>query len=94
VSQTFSAVSVPKSEGSRGLSAVQTVDCPSNKRVVAGGTDLGSNEGQASAQRDVSISLSGPNSGGTGWSAQLFNASTTEDHSIDLRVFAICAKTS
>ena len=92
VSQTFNAVSVPKSEGARGLSAVQTVDCPSNKRVLGGGTDLGSNEGQTAAQRDVSVSLSGPNSAGTGWSVQLFNASTTEDHSIDLKVFATCAK--
>jgi hypothetical protein len=94
VNQVFSAVSVPKSEGARGLSAVQTVFCPSNKRVIGGGTDLGSNEAQAAAQRDVSVSLSGPNSAGTGWSVQLFNASTTEDHTIDLRVFAICARTS
>jgi hypothetical protein len=94
VNQTFSAVSVPKSEGSRGLSAVETVNCPSNKHVVGGGTDLGSNDTQAPAQRDVSVSLSGPNGAGTGWSVQLFNASTTEDHTIDLRAFAICAKTS
>jgi hypothetical protein len=94
INQTFSAVAVPKSEGSRGLSTVQTVSCPSNKRVVGGGTDLGSNESQASAERDVSVSLSGPNAAGSGWSVQLFNASTTEDHTIDVRVFAICAKTS
>ncbi|HEY7256282.1 MAG TPA: hypothetical protein VH476_06310 [Solirubrobacterales bacterium] len=92
VNQTFSAVSVPKSEGSRGLSAVQTVLCPSGKRVIGGGSDVGSNEGQAAAQRDVTVSLTGPNGGGSGWSVQLFNASTTEDHTIDLRVFAICAK--
>jgi len=92
VNQVFSSVSVPKSEGSRGLSAVQTVFCPSNKRVIGGGTDLGSNEGQAAAQRDVSVSLSGPNGAGTGWSVQLFNASTSDDHSIDLRAFAICAR--
>jgi len=94
ISQSFSAVSVPKSEGSRGLSSVLSVNCPSNKRVVGGGTDLGSNAGQAAAQRDVTVSLSGPNAEGTSWTAQLFNASTTEDHSLDLRVFAICARTS
>jgi hypothetical protein len=92
VNQTFSALSVPKSEGGRGLSAVQTVLCPSGKRALGGGTDLGTNEGQAAAQRDVSVSLSGPNSAGTGWSVQLFNASTSEDHTIDLRVFVTCAK--
>ncbi len=94
VSQTFSAVSVPKSEGGRGLSVVQTVICPSNKRMIGGGTDLGSNEAQAPAQRDVVVSMDGPNGAGTGWSAQLFNASTTEDHTIDLRIFAVCAKIS
>jgi hypothetical protein len=94
VNQTFAAVSVPKSEAARGLSAVQTVLCPSNKRVIGGGTDLGTNEGQAAAQRDVSVSLNGPNGAGTGWSVQLFNASTTEDHAIDLRIFAVCAKAS
>jgi hypothetical protein len=92
VSQTFNDVSVPKSEGGRGLSSVQTVVCPSNKRVVGGGTDLGSDEAQAAAQRQVAVSLSGPNSAGTGWSAQLFNISTTEDQTIDLRIFAICAR--
>ena len=74
INQVFSAVSVPKSEG------------------TGGGTDLGSNQAQAPAQRDVSVSLSGPNGAGTGWSVQLFNASTSEDHTIDLRVFAICAR--
>ena len=92
VSQTFNAVSVPKSEGARGLSAVQSVNCPSNKRVIGGGTDLGSNEAQAAAQRDVAVSLSGPNAAGTGWSVQLFNGSTTEDRTIDLGIFAICAR--
>jgi hypothetical protein len=92
VNQSFNAVSVPKSEKGRGLSAAQTVLCPSSKRVIGGGTNLGSNEGQAAAQRDVSVSLSGPNGAGTGWSVQLFNASTTEDQTIDLQVFAICAK--
>jgi hypothetical protein len=92
VTQTFSAVAVPKSEGGRGLSAVQTALCPSNKRVIGGGSDLGSNGTQAPAQRDVSVSLSGPNGAASGWSVQLFNASTTEDHTIDLRIFAICAK--
>ena len=92
VNQTFGAVAVPKSEGSRGLSAVQTVLCPSNKRVIGGGSNLGSNDTQAAAQRDVTVSLSGPNGASTGWSVQLFNASTTEDHTIDLGIFAICAK--
>ena len=92
ITQTFSDVSVPKSEGGRGLSAVETVNCPSGKKAVGGGTDLGTNEAQATAQRDIAVSLDGPNAAGSGWSAQLFNGSTTEDHAIDLRIFAICAK--
>jgi hypothetical protein len=92
VTQQFNAVSVPKSEGGRGLSAAQTVLCPSNKRVIGGGTNLGGNDAQAAAQRDVAVSLSAPNGAGSGWSVQLFNASTTEDHAIDLQVFAICAR--
>jgi hypothetical protein len=92
VSQSFNDVSVPKSEGSRGLSAVQTVLCPTNKLVIGGGTDLGTDGAQAAAQRDVAVSLSGPNGAGSGWSVQLFNASTTEDQLIDLQVFAICAR--
>ena len=58
VNQVFSAVSVPKSEGSRGLSAVQTVFCPSNKRVIGGGTDLGSNEGPGRPRSATSRSRS------------------------------------
>jgi hypothetical protein len=93
ISQPFNDLAVPKSEGGRGLSSVQTVACPSNKRVIGGGTNLGTDEGQAAAQRDVAVSLSAPTANGSGWSAQLFNASTTEDHTIDLLVYAICAKT-
>src|SRR5262249_18716555 len=87
----LNGLSVAKSEGSRGLSAVQTVACPSGKWVIGGGSDLGTNDTQAPAQRDVTVSLNGPNGAGTGWSVQLFNASTTEDQTIDLRIFAICA---
>jgi hypothetical protein len=85
-------VAVPNSGASRGLSAVQTVSCPSGKRVIGGGEDLGGNGGQAEAQRQIAISRSGPNGNGTAWTVQLFNTSSTTDAAIDLRVWAICAK--
>lgn len=91
VSQTFEGVDVVNSGGQRGLSEVKTVTCPGGKRVVSGGTDLGTNPAQNGQQRQVTVSLSGPNGSGTGWSAQLFNNSVSEDTAIDLRVFAICA---
>jgi hypothetical protein len=93
VSQVFKDVAVPNSGGQRGLSAVQTVQCPDGKRVVGGGSDLGTNDGQSAAQRQVTLSLSGPNGNGSGWSVQLFNTSTAADASIDLRIFAVCAAT-
>ncbi len=70
---------------------MKTVSCPAGKRVISGGTDLGTNATQNGQQRQVSVSLSGPNGTGTGWPAQLFNNSTSIDTSIDLRVYAICA---
>jgi hypothetical protein len=91
VSQTFKGVFIENSGSPRGLSAVETVDCPGSKRVLGGGTDLGTNLAQNGPQRQVTVSLSGPNGTGTGWSVQLFNSSDTFDITIDLRVFAICA---
>lgn len=91
VSQTFGEVFIQNSGGFRGLSEVKTVSCPAGKRVISGGTDLGTNATQNGQQRQVTISLSGPNGTGTGWSAQLFNNSTSIDTSIDLKVYAICA---
>ena len=91
VSQTFKEVPVGNSGAGRGLSEVKTVSCPAGKRVVAGGSDLGTNPAQAGPQRQVTISLSGPNGTGTGWAVQLFNSSATTDTAIDLQVFAICA---
>jgi hypothetical protein len=93
VSQTFKEVLVPDSQGQRGLSEVKTVVCPGGKRALGGGADLGTNPGQAAPQRQVAVSLSAPNGTGNGWSAQLFNSSTSASASIDLRVFAICAST-
>jgi hypothetical protein len=93
VSQTFEGVFIQNSGGFRGLSEVKTVSCPAGKRVISGGTDLGTNATQNGQQRQVSVSLSGPNGTGTGWSAQLFNNSTSIDTSIDLKVYAICAGT-
>ena len=90
VSQTFKEMSVPESGTGRGLSAVQTVNCPGNKRVIGGGSDLGTNPGQSSQQRLVTVSLNGPNGTGKGWSVQLFNNSDANT-SIDLQVYAICA---
>jgi hypothetical protein len=91
VNQTFKEVFIENSGTPRGLSEVKTVSCPAGKRVIGGGTDLGTNVGQNGQQRQVTVSLSGPNGTGTGWSAQLFNNSTTIDTSIDLRIYAICA---
>jgi hypothetical protein len=91
VSQTFAGVFIQNSGGFRGLSEVKTVSCPAGKRAISGGTDLGTNATQNGQQRQVTVSFSGPNGAGTGWSAQLFNNSTSIDTSIDLRVYAICA---
>ena len=65
------------------------------KRVIAGGTNLGTNATQNGQQRSVSVSMSAPNGTGTGWSAQLFNNETSGGGtSIDLQVYAICATVS
>lgn len=94
VNQTFKEVFIENSGSPRGLSEVKTVGCPAGKRVIGGGADLGTNAGQNGQQRQVAVSLSGPNGTGTGWSVQLFNNSTTIDTSIDLKVYAICASVS
>ena len=92
VNQTFKEVFIENSGSPRGLSEVKTVSCPAGKRVIGGGTDLGTNATQNGQQRSVSVSMSAPNGTGTGWSAQLFNNETTgAGTSIDLRVYAICA---
>jgi len=91
VNQTFKEVFIVNSGGQRGLSEVKTVGCPGGKRVIGGGGDLGTNTEQNGQQRQVTVSLSGPNGTGTGWSVQLFNNSTSIDTSIDLKVYAICA---
>jgi hypothetical protein len=91
VSQTFKGVFIENSGSPRGLSEVKTVGSPSGKRAIGGGSDLGTNPAQNGQQRQVTVSLNGPNGTGTGWSVQLFNNSTTIDTSIDLRVYAICA---
>ena len=94
VNQTFKEVFIENSGGMRGLSEVKTVSCPAGKRVIGGGTNLGTNPTQNGQQRSVSVSLSGPNGIGTGWSVQLFNNETTGGGtSIDLQVYAICANT-
>lgn len=91
VRQTFEGVLVANSDSERGLSDVKAVACPGGKRVLGGGADLGTGEGQAAEQRDVTVSLSGPNGTGSAWSVQLFNSSDV-DLSIDVRVYAICSR--
>jgi hypothetical protein len=92
VNQTFKEVFIENSGGMRGLSEVKTVTCPAGKRVIAGGTNLGTNATQNGQQRSVSVSMSAPNGTGTAWSAQLFNNETTGGGtSIDLQVYAVCA---
>jgi hypothetical protein len=91
VNQAFQGVFIENSGSPRGLSEVKTVSCPAGKRVIGGGSDLGINAAQNGQQRQVTVSLNGPNGTGTGWSVQLFNNSTSIDTSIDLRVYAICA---
>jgi hypothetical protein len=95
VNQTFKEVFIENSGGMRGLSEVKTVSCPAGKRVISGGTSLGTNPTQNGQQRSVSVSMSAPNGTGTGWSVQLFNNETSGGGtSIDLQVFAICAVVS
>lgn len=92
VNQTFKEVFIENSGGMRGLSEVKTVSCPAGKRVVGGGTNLGTNPTQNGQQRSVTVSLNGPNGAGTAWSVQLFNNETIGGGtSIDLQVYAICA---
>ena len=92
VNQTFKEVFIENSGGMRGLSEVKSVSCPAGKRVIGGGTNLGTNPTQNGQQRSVSVSLSGPNGAGTAWSAQLFNNEISGGGtSIDLQVYAICA---
>jgi hypothetical protein len=92
VTHTFPEAFIENSGSERGLSEVLSVECPSGKRVIGGGTDLGTNEGQNGQQRSVSVSLSGPNGTGTAWTAQLFNNEVSGGGtSIDLKVYAICA---
>ncbi len=86
----FAGVFIPDSNPNRGLSAVQTVDCPAGKRVIGGGYDLGTNSTQAGTQRAVTASMSAPTPSGSGWSVQLFNNGGF-GVSIDLEVTAICA---
>ena len=95
VNQTFKDVFIENSGGMRGLSEVKTVSCPTGKRAISGGTNLGTNPTQNGQQRSVSVSMSAPNGTGTGWSVQLFNNETTGGGtSIDLQVYAICANVS
>ena len=92
VSQTFKEVFIENSGGMRGLSEVKSISCPAGKRVIGGGTNLGTNATQNGQQRSVSVSLSGPNGAGTAWSVQLFNNEISGGGtSIDLQVYAICA---
>ncbi len=92
VNQTFKEVFIENSGGMRGLSEVKTVGCPAGKRVIGGGTNLGTNPAQNGQQRSVTVSLSAPNGAGTGWSVQLFNEEVSgTGTSIDLQVYAICA---
>lgn len=93
VNQTFKAVAIPHSGEGRGLSAVQTLDCPGSKRALGGGFDLGTNPAQNGEQRQVTVSLSAPTGTGSGWSVQLFNNSVTLATTIDLQVYATCATT-
>jgi len=88
--ETFASVFVPNSNGGRGLSSLLTVSCPSGKRAIGGGVDLGTNAGQAGLQRQVVVSADMPTMTGDGWSAQLFN-NAGFDASLDARVYAICA---
>jgi hypothetical protein len=90
VTQTFTDVFAPDSNSTRGLSAVQTVSCPAGKRVIGGGSDLGTNPGQNGQERQMLVSSSAPNGTGDGWSVQLFNNSTAFGSSIDLKVYAVC----
>ena len=51
VNQTFREVFIENSGGFRSLSEVKTVCCPAGKRVIGGGSDLGTNPTQNGQQR-------------------------------------------
>jgi hypothetical protein len=84
-------VFVPRSDNTRGLSAVQTVSCPGTKKAIGGGADLGTNAGQNGLQRQILLSMSAPTPTGDGWSVQLFN-NAFSDAILDVAVYAICAQ--
>lgn len=90
IRETFPNVFVPDSNPNRGLSAAQVVSCPTGKRAIGGGVDLGTNAGQGGAQRQVVVSSSGPTNAGDGWSVQVFNNGGFGIQ-IDVQVTAICA---
>jgi hypothetical protein len=91
VSESFNEVFIVNSGGQRGLSEVKSAACPAGKKAISGGYDLGTDATQNGQARQVTVSASGPATGGTGWSVQLFNNSTSIDTSIDLKVTAVCA---
>ena len=91
VTETFPNVFAPDSNTTRGLSEFKSVSCPSGKRVISGGADLGTNAAQKGEQRQMILSASVPNGAGDAWRVQLFNNSTSFGSSIDVEVYAVCA---
>ena len=90
VDQTYTNVYVPHNDPGRGLSQVVSLTCPSGKKAVSGGFDLGTGSGQYGVARSITASASQPSSDGNSWNVQLFNNSINQDMSIDLKVSAVC----
>ena len=57
VNQTFKEVFIENSGSARGLSEAKAVPCSAGKRVIGGGTNLGTNPAQNGQQRGTSIDL-------------------------------------
>ena len=90
VDQTYTNVYVPHNDPGRGLSQVVSLTCPSGKKAVSGGFDLGTGSGQYGEARSITASASEPSADGNSWNVQLFNNSTNQNMSIDLKVSAVC----
>ncbi|MCW5891404.1 MAG: hypothetical protein KIT14_12755 [bacterium] len=89
--ESTQTVFVDNSGTPSGLSDVITLACPPDKHVGGGGVRISDTD--KGAQRDIRVAMSRPASDGSGWEAQLFNASVSFGLNADLQMRAICAAT-
>lgn len=84
-------VFVDNSGSPSGLSAVVGLPCPEGKHVVGGGASIADTD--KGALRDIRLVMSRPMGDGSGWEAQLFNASVSFGLNAQLELRAVCATT-